>query len=153
MSKEAKPAVNGQPDHKAMQQRVAAAEQAVKSKHEELKDANATVARLNGELSEATDAMRKAREDADALLPQCRMLIKRWGRAQEEDIGRVVLLRKTPGGMLVVRRVGGPPDTTFKFKWRETPAAYVLVDKHSSFASDTRILRDVPAEYMPEVVK
>lgn len=136
-------------DRKVMQQRVAAAEQAEKSKAEELEAAKDTVHRLEQEHRVAISAVRKAKEEADALMPQCRMVSVRWRSGEAQDIGRVVILRKTPGGMVVVRRVGDTSDVTYKFKWWEHSSRYAQAEKQYGYANDRRELRDVPVEYLP----
>lgn len=104
------PAGNGPVDLVVMQQRVGAAEEAAKRKAEELTAAKEMVRRLEEEHRDAVAAVRKAREDADALLPQCRMVSKAWRDSKEQDIGRVVILRKTPGGMLGGETKAAPPE-------------------------------------------
>lgn len=128
---------------------VTAAEEAANKKAAELAAARETVKRLEREHAESIAAVRKAHEDADALLPQCRMVIVHWRSGQEHDIGRVVILRKTPSGIVVVRRVGNPSDATYKFKWREHSSRYEQVEKNSWFSYNRRELRDVPSDYLP----
>lgn len=133
----------------ALQKRVAAAVQAKMAKAEELAAAKETVSRLEDEHRAAAAAVREAQEAADALLPQCRMVRKSRRGGQELDIGRVVILRKTPSGMVIVRFVGDSSGDTYKFKWREVSAVFVQAEKQPAYAGDHRELRDLPAEYAP----
>lgn len=124
------------------------AEAALAEKASEVAAAKDTLKRLEAEHGAAYEAVRKAQTDADAALPQCRMVRFRWRSSNEEDCGRVVILRRTPGGMLVVRYVGEPDGLTHKFKWAEYAGKFRQAEK-GSFISDTRELRDVPVEYLP----
>lgn len=129
---------------------VIAAEKAANIKADELAAARELVRRLEGEHLQALVAAHKAREEADADLPQCRLMRVRWRSGYKtEDAGPVVILRKTPGGTLVVRCVGAASGSTYKFKWSEPAGAYVQTEKMGSFTSDRRELRDVPEEYLP----
>ena len=96
----------------------------------------------------ACRASREARIKADAALPQCRMVSVKWRTDRVEDAGRVVVLKKTPGGTLVVRRVG---DATgdYRFKWNKYTGRWTQAGR-VGWTNDTRELRDVPAEYMTQ---
>lgn len=124
------------------------AEEAASAKKAEFEAAKAGVNRLEKEWFQALAAVRAAQTDADAALPQCRLVRVRWRTSNEEDMGRVVILRRTPGGMLVVRHVGDPDGSEYKFKWAEYAGRFRQAEK-GSCTSDTRELRDVPAEYLP----
>lgn len=126
---------------------VADAEAVVAVKVELLAAARDAVKQLEREHGEATAAVRQAQEAADATLPQCRLVRIPWRASKEEDIGRVVIVRKTPSGMLVARRVGDASGKEYKFKWAPYAGQYRQAEKRSSFTSDARGLRDVPAEY------
>jgi len=67
----------------------------------------------------------------------------------------VVILRKTPTGILVVRRVGGPHtnEATSKFKFDKYLKEYLPHKKSSGFSSTITKLRDVPTEFLPEEEK
>ena len=96
----------------------------------------------------ACRASREARIAADADLPQCKMVDVRWRTDKAEEAGRVVILRKTPGGLLVVRRVGDA-EGDFRFKWNKHRGIWQQAEK-GSYAFKTRELRDVPDQYMPQ---
>lgn len=123
------------------------AEKMAAEKAAELAAAKEVVRQLESEHADAVAAIRKAQEDADAALPQCRLVRIPWRSSKEEDVSRVVIVRKTPGGMLVVRRVGDPAGNKYKFKWAPYAGQYRQAEKRSSFISDSRALRDVPPEY------
>jgi hypothetical protein len=72
----------------------------------------------------------------------------RWRSGNEEDAGRVVIVRRTPGGMLVVRHVGAPAGHEYKFKWSEHSHKFRKAER-VGYTIDTSELRDVPAEYLP----
>ena len=129
-------------------QTVIDAENALSAKDTEVIAAEDALKRLEAEHGEAHAAVRKARIEADASLPQCGMVRVRWRSGNEVDAGRVVILRRTPGGMLVVRLVGEPTGGEYKFKWAEYAGKFRQAEK-GSYSSDTRELRDVPAEYLP----
>lgn len=132
---------------------VAAAEEALKkalkTKANELASAKEAVQRLEREYADAVVAVRKASEEADSDLPQCRLVQVRWLNAKEEDMGRAAILRKTPSGMLVVRRVGDDSGQEYRFKWRKLSGSYTQAEKATSPYSDLRELRDVPTAFMP----
>jgi hypothetical protein len=124
------------------------AEAALKAKTTEVAAAKEALKQLETELGAAYAAVRQAQTDADSSQPQCRLVrVKRYG-GTTEDISRAVILRRTPGGMLVVRLVGQPDGKEYKFKWSQHRALYSQAEK-GSWYSDTRELRDVPAEYLP----
>lgn len=127
---------------------VALAEEAMKSKAKELADAKEAVQRLESEHANLRAAVRKAQEEADSTLPQCRLVMVKWRSNKEEDCGLVVILRKTPGGMLVVRRVGYT-GYEYKFKFQDLLGKYTQAEKQTVWSSEQRELRDVPLEYMP----
>lgn len=128
---------------------VAAAEEAVTAKAAELAAANETVQRLEREYWECVAALRQAQTDADAALPQCDLVSVGWRSDKETPAGRMVILRRTPGGMLVTRRVGDAAAYEYRFKWSAHRGKYVQVEKQGSWVSDHRELRSVPAEYVP----
>lgn len=133
------------------QEAVAAAEAAVAAKAAELEAAQAAVRLLKFELDEARSALTDAREAADELLPQCVMVQEQWRSGATEEIGRFVVVRKTPGGMLIVRHVGSTPDAEMRFKWSAHRGVFVSAEKTSTWHSTTRKLRDVPPEFLPAV--
>ena len=124
------------------------AEAALAAKAAEVAAVKEALERLKSEWGIAHTAVRHAQTEADATLPQCRLVRIRWRSSNEEDMGRVVILRRTPGGMLVVRYVGEFDGSEHKFKWAEYAGKYRQAEK-SSYTSHTRELRDVPAEYLP----
>ena len=124
------------------------AEDAASAKKAEFEASKEAMNRLEKECFQALAAVRTAQTDADAALPQCRLVRVRWRSSNEEDMGRVVILRRTPGGMLVVRYVGEPDGSEQRFKWAEYAGKFRQAEK-GSYISDTRELRDVPAEYLP----
>lgn len=128
---------------------VAKAEELAKLKKEELDAARAAVRRIEGELGEALAAVRSARKSADAGLPQCKMVHVRWRNSAESDLSDVAILRRTPGGVLVVRRLGDSPGMEFRFKFNAYRDVYAQAEKRHYFGSNHRELRDVPAEFLP----
>lgn len=124
------------------------AEAAASAKRAEFEAAKEAVKRLEGEWFQALAAVKAAQTEADAALPQCRLVRVRWRTSNEEEMGRAVILRRTPGGMLVVRYVGDPDGIEFKFKWAAYAGKFRQAEK-GGYTSDTRELRDVPAEYLP----
>lgn len=128
---------------------VALAEAALKAKADELANAKTMVQQLEQELADATAAVHKAREEADADLPRCRMVIESRARTRIEELGTVVILRKTPGGMLVTRKLGEPDGTQYRFTWNRWQGRYTQAEKRSYASSPARELRDVPPEFLP----
>lgn len=124
------------------------AEAALSAKAAEVTAAKEALKRLEAEHSAAYAAVRHAQTEADAALPQCRLVRVRWRSGNQEDMGCVAILRRTPGGMLVVRRVGEPYGHEYKFKWAEYAGKYRQAEK-GGYTDDTRELRDVPAEWLP----
>jgi hypothetical protein len=128
---------------------VAAAERALAAKKAELAAAEATIACLRFEVADAHRAVFDAQSDADAALPQCRMVAIGWRGSPERDVGRTVILRRTPTGILVVRSVGFTDRGVFKFKWNERTGRFVQAEKRTLLCGDTRELRDVPEQFLP----
>lgn len=124
------------------------AEAAASAKKAEFDAAKETMNRLEKEWLAALAAVRDAQKAADATLPQCRHVRVRWRSGGTEDMGAVVIVRRTPGGRLVVRNVGDPSGTEYQFKWSEHAGVFKQAEK-GTWTSDTRELRDVPAEYLP----
>ena len=122
---------------------VSAAEQLVADKGAELVDARALVRRLEHELVAAHAAVYEAQMVADAKLPRCKVVAVTRGKAGSGT--EYVILRKTPGGRLTVRRPGHAGDGMV-FKWQF--GRFVEVRSSSSFGVHFE-LRDVPPEFMP----
>lgn len=131
---------------------VAAARKAAEARRNELAEARETVKRLEEEYAQAAVAVYQAQVKADAALPQCRLVRLRY-REEESDGVRVVILRRTPSGMLVVRPVGQVDGQGRKFKWSPkhggNGGTYTQAERQSSFWSDRTELRDVPVAYLP----
>lgn len=128
---------------------VVSAEIARDLKLKELEGARESVKRLEREWIESAAAVRDAQTLADASLPQCEMVYRKWPSGREESAGRVVIIKRTPTGILVTRRIGDTARGEHRFKWAEYSGRYVQAEK-ATWASDRRELRDVPAEYTPE---
>jgi hypothetical protein len=126
---------------------VIAAEAAASAKKAELEAAKEAVKLLEQEWLQALAAVKAAQTEADAGLPQCRLVQIGWRGSKEETVDRVVILRRTPKGMLVVRYVGQDGNER-KFKWSSYRNAFVQAER-GAYLSYTRELRDVPAEYLP----
>lgn len=124
------------------------AEAALTAKAAEVAATRETLKRLEAEHAECSHAVRNAMIQADAGLPQCRLVYMPWRGGAERDGERLVILRRTPGGMLIARRVGDASGCEFRFKLSEHAGKYRQAEK-GSWTSDTRELRDVPAEYLP----
>jgi hypothetical protein len=120
----------------------------LQSKKEEFEAAKATLKILEEEMRDADDDVRKAQTEADSAYPQCDLVTVRRFGGKACDPVRVAIIRKTPGGLLVVRRVGVPDGLQYKFKWAEYSSVFRQSEKTGSY-SDCRELRAVPAEYLP----
>ena len=124
------------------------AEAALAAKAGEVAASKEALKRLETEHGAAYKAVRQAQADADANFPQCRLVLVRWRTSKQEDIGRVVILRRTPGGLLIVRYVGEPYGSEYRFKWSEHSRKFRQAER-GGYTDDTRELRDVPVEYQP----
>lgn len=128
---------------------VVAAEAVASSKAAELAAAKEAVRRLEGEYGQAQAAVRSAQVEADAPFPQCDMVTVRRYTGTDGDVSRVVIVRKTASGrMLVVRRVGDAAANEFKFHWWDFAGKFVQAWKALPY-SDRCELRNVPVEYIP----
>jgi hypothetical protein len=105
---------------------------------------------LEEEYAAACEEVELAKIQADASLPQCDMVVIRWKNGVEAFQNRVVIVRSTPSGILVVRNVGEPEGKEYRFKWLEWHHAFVQIEKSRGFYNNTSELRDVPAEYLPK---
>lgn len=121
---------------------------ALRAKDAEVTAAKEALKRLEAEHGAAYAAVRRAQNEADAAMPQCRLVRVRWRSGNQEDMGRMVILRRTPSGMIVARYVGEPDGSEYRFKWAEHSGVFRQAEK-GTWTSDTRELRDVPAEYLP----
>ena len=124
------------------------AEAALAAKKAELSAAKDALALLVKETGAAYEAVTSAQTEADASLPQCSMVHVNRYTSREEGRAQYVILRRTPSGMLVVRRAGDAGAPQLRFKWAIWARVYRQVEK--SYGSGTTELRDVPAEYMPK---
>lgn len=118
------------------------AEAAFAAKKADFDAARLHMKRLEIELSESCAAVRKARADADASLPHCRMVRIRLYGGLESYGDKAVIVRRTPSGMLVVRRVGDADE--YRFRWAAQAKKFRKVGNFFNIE-----LRDVPAEYIP----
>ncbi len=119
------------------------AKQAANIRAAELQAAREALERLEGEHAIAVGAIRRALAAEEATYPQCRMVRVHWRSGAEENSVQVGILRRTPGGQLVVRHLG----SEYRFKWSRDH--YVQAEKANTTGVYLRELRDVPAEYLP----
>lgn len=126
---------------------VKAAEALAEEKATKLSVAQELVRQLEREHSAAREAVRRAQEQVDASLPQCSLVQVNWHSGKAVNVGRLVVLRKTPGGMLVARRVGDCSGAELKFKWQARSKKYLEAKKQAAYVSDQMELRDVPEAY------
>lgn len=123
------------------------AEAVARNKKAELDTAQDAIGRIQREWYAALAAVRDAQIEFDDTLPQCRYVRVCCRSGDTEDIGKVVIVRRTPGGKLVVRMVGDLSGKEIQLNWVGHAGAYIKVEK--GWTRETRELRDVPAEYLP----
>ena len=123
------------------------AEAAVMVKVAELEEAKKAVLRIGKELSAARLDVIAAQTTADAELLQCRIVMYIGFSGTPTQIGRAVILRRTPSGILVVRKAGEANDEAKRFKWEDRRGTFCIEGRYSQDAYYE--LRDVPAEYLP----
>lgn len=123
---------------------------AVEHRTRELAEAKAVVDRLEGELRTAFAAVRQAKERADSGLPQCDRVSVGWRSGKVEPAGRVVIVRATPGGVLVVRMFGTDSESRFK---RSPTGVFLEAARRDTWASNRLELRNVPEEFAAAGVK
>lgn len=121
---------------------VIAAEAEVASADEALRVARLAYDEAGKRCAQAAVGLRAAREMEDNDLPHCRMVKIFRG---EEDVGSVVIVRQTPGGVLIVRRPGHTNEQRFKFC--RTDSRFKQADKWASFTPHLE-LRDVPKQFI-----
>lgn len=93
--------------------------------------------------SDSYAAIRAAMLARDELLPSCwAVTSSRW--SQKEKRTKMVILRKTPAGTLVVRPVGTGEDSAQKYK-PDFSGALRRIGKYDGFDR----LDSVPAEFLP----
>lgn len=129
---------------------VVAAEQMATSKAEAVAAAKVALALLEQQHAQAMRDVRAAQEASDADLPQCREVVVSWHSGKEIRTTQVVIERRTPSGMLIVRERGDPYGLERRFKWGHHVKKFISAERSYSMASDRRELRDVPAEYIPK---
>ena len=122
------------------------AEAALASKAQEVTSAKRRMECLEKEYDELLESQYQARIKTDSVLPQCSMT-RGFGREKTDE--RVVILRLTPGGLLVVRRVGANSELTLKFKWDEYALNYTQAESKMFSGGAYRKLENVPIEYIP----
>jgi hypothetical protein len=108
--------------------------------------AKSALLKLENELRDAYGAVAAAQTEADATLPQCRMVRVHCRTGKEEGNARYVIERRTPAGRLVVRQVGNTSNATSTFVWDERANVYRLKSK-DRWSMDVIELRDVPPQY------
>jgi hypothetical protein len=126
---------------------IIAAEFAVSATVQELTQARAEVTRLEDLHKKALSQLWEAQKAADSLLPQCRIVSYRRRSGVTEDLHKAVIIKKTPSGMLVVRRFG--EDGEARYKWSESSRLFTQTERQTRYAYSVRQLRDVPVEFLP----
>lgn len=97
----------------------------------------------------AIKSLKEARIREDENLPQCQIVNIEHYSAEVRHLGRAVILRKTPTGMLIVRFFGPVHKYEQRFIWDKYRSVFRQSEKGKSFAANRRELRDVPIEFMP----
>lgn len=127
------------------------AREQVTLKQAALHEAQLVVASASKALDEAFEAVTEAQKAIDDRMPQCRMVSIQWRTGKLCGPGLfMVILRKTPGGMLIVRERGNEEAQQYKFKWWPHSRVYREFGKANSSMSNARELRDVPKEFLPD---
>jgi hypothetical protein len=127
--------------------KVAEALALAEEKAKELTAARAAVQRIEREVFAAHAAVRAAQTAVDETLPQASMVKVFVRSGNSEDMGRVVIVRRTPGGLLITRPVGEPSGISRSFRWSTARSCYVEKVKAQSYVSSVVTLSDVPAEF------
>lgn len=115
------------------------------------KEADAACALARLEVGKAYEVLRLAKIEADASLPKC-TIVSNGRLSKNESASAGVILRKTPTGLLIVRRVGVSDDCASRFEWSKFRREYVEKKSRSSglYRVYFDVLADVPAEFMPQ---
>lgn len=129
---------------------VIAAEAARDAKEKELAVSRERVQTLEREYSETLKSVTQAKIEADSALPQCRIVQISYRSSEKTTSSQSVILRRTPGGILVVRCVGNVSGTEYRFKWNDYTGKFHEAGKVRGFNCFRRELQDVPEEYIPK---
>lgn len=133
-----------------LQAALAKARQDVEDKKAAAHEAEAIVASARRALDEAIAQVVKAQLAIDDEMPQCRMVSVSWRTGKPCNEGVVmVIMRKTAGGMLVVRERGNDGAQQHKFKFAPHSGLYREHGKANSGSYYTRQLHDVPKDFLP----
>lgn len=131
-------------------QLVVDAERRVVAAIESLKVLDASVRKMRLEQNQAINDLTAAQTEADADLPQCRVVSVSLRTGAPTGIGAMhVILRRTPAGTIFTRHVGATTDYEYKFKFGEMSGAYVESTR-DRYPINRLELRDVPSEFMPK---
>ena len=123
------------------------AEKARDEKLAEMKAAKQVVERLSSEYLAAINAVTAAQVEADSSLPQCELWsISRGGITVIAS--KQVIVRQTPTGILVLRRVGESAEATTQYEFSKFSGVF-RPKKRISYLSVTYELRNVPAQFIP----
>lgn len=118
------------------------AEAAVIAKKEEHRVMNEGLMRLNDEVNESLAKLRVARIDADAALPQCKVVLGSTTR-------RMVIVGRAAHGMLRIRDLGDHGGFERKFKYHNLSMTFrSYYGQRGGFGRET--LTDVPEEFIPK---
>lgn len=115
---------------------------------EEVNKAQAVLDEKRNSLAEARKAVEEARKEADGELLQGDMVIT--GRSSEEADGKAAVVRLTPTGQVVVRRVGSE-GTEMRFGWNKYQGRIEQQAK-GRWDGGRRQLRNLPEAFVKEVV-
>lgn len=127
------------------------ARQNVQDKQAALHEAEAAAATARQALDDAFDAVAEVQKAIDDRMPQCQMVSIQWRTGKPCNEGqRMVILRKTPGGMLIVRERGKEDAQEYKFKWWSFSGIYREFGKTNSSMTNVRQLSSVPKEFLSD---
>lgn len=122
-----------------------AAEKALEAKKQEITAAEAALKVLRSQLDDAHKAVSAARLAGDDCLPKATIVSIGWRSSTVIPVGVGVIDRVTPGGMLIVRRIG--TDIEYRFTWNGR--VFRVKPPRGSWTYDSVELRDVPPEFIP----
>ena len=125
------------------------AEKARDEKQAEMKAAEQVAGQLKVEYLAALNAVTAAQVDADSSLPQCELWSVSRHTGSASLSSKLVIVRQTPTGILIVRRVGEQSGATKQYEFSKYCEVFRPKKQSDYYSSASFELRNVPAQFIP----